>query len=76
MHCLKPDQAQSKFPVALMYQLINLFSKHSQIKTTASLLSYELSVNGEKKKSMKTGILLIKMEIAHFTMVKLEIVTV
>ena len=70
MRCLEPDQAQSKFPVAL-YLLISLFSKSSWIKTTASRLSYELGVNG-KKKSMKTGILLIKMNIAssfhtHFT---------
>ena len=28
---------------------INLFSKSSRIKTTASDLSYELSVNGEEK---------------------------
>ena len=38
-------------------------------KTTASGLSYELGVNGEKK-SMETGILLIKMDIAHFRLVK------
>ena len=40
----------------------SLFSKSSWIKTTASGLSYELAVNGEKK-LMKTGILLIKMDI-------------
>ena len=45
---------------------IRLFSKSSQ--TTASGLSYELGVNGEKK-LMETGILLIKMSIAHFTLV-------
>ena len=54
---------------------ISLFSKSSWIKTTASGLSYELGVNGEKK-LMKTGILLIKMDIAHFTLVNLEILTV
>ena len=51
------------------------FSKSSWIKTTASGLSYELGVNGEKK-LMETGILLIKMDIAHFTLVNLEILTV
>ena len=54
---------------------ISLFSKSSWIKTTASGLSYELGVNGEKK-LMETGILLIKMDIAHFTLVNLEILTV
>ena len=44
-------------------------------KTTASRLSYELGVNGERK-SMETGILLINMSIAHFTLVNLEILTV
>ena len=53
---------------------ISLFSKSSWIKTTASGLSYELGVNGEKK-LMETGILLIKMDIAHFTLVNLEILT-
>ena len=37
-------------------------------KTTASGLSYELGVNGEKK-LMETGILLIKMDTALFTLV-------
>ena len=46
----------------------SLFSKSSWIKTTTSGLSYELGVNGEKK-LMGTGILLIKMDIAHFTVV-------
>ena len=54
---------------------ISLFSKSSWIKTTASGLSYELGVNGEKK-LMETGILLIKMDIAHFTLVNLENLTV
>ena len=54
---------------------INLFLKSSWIKTTASGLSYELGVNGEKK-LMETGILLIKMDIAHFTLVNLENLTV
>ena len=54
---------------------ISLFSKSSWIKTTASGLSYELGVNGTKK-LMETGILLIKMDMAHFTLVNLEILTV
>ena len=45
-------------------------SKSSWSKTTASGLSCELGVNGEKK-LMETGILLIKMEIAHFNLVNL-----
>ena len=40
-----------------------------------SYLSYELGVYGAKK-LMKTGILLIEMDIAHFTQVRLEILTV
>ena len=54
---------------------ISLFSKYSWIKTTASGLSYELGLNGENKLN-ETGILLIKMDIAHFTLVNLEILTV
>ena len=38
-------------------------------------LSYELGVNGDEK-LMKTGILLIKIDIAHFTLINLETVTV
>ena len=69
MHYLKPD------PTKVNAQLpwISLFSKSSWIK--ASGLSYKLGVNGEKK-LMETGILLIKMDIAHFTLVNLEILTV
>ena len=51
---------------------ISLFSKSSWIKTTASGLSYELGVNGEKK-LMETGILLIKMDIAHFKLVNMRV---
>ena len=54
---------------------ISLFSKSTWIKTTASGLSYELGQDG-KKKLMETGILLIKMDTAHFTLVNLEILTV
>ena len=53
---------------------ISLFSKSTWIKTTASGLSYELGVNREKK-LMETGILLKNMDIAHFTLVNLEILT-
>ena len=45
------------------------------MKTTVGGLSYELGVNGEKK-LMETWILLIKMDIADFTLVNLEILTV
>ena len=51
---------------------VSLFSKSSWIKTTASGLSYELGVNGEKK-LMETGILLIKMDIAHFKLVNMRV---
>ena len=54
---------------------ISLFSKSSWIKTTASSLSYELGINDEKK-LMEAGILLIKVDIAHFALVNLEILTV
>ena len=48
---------------------ISLFSKSSWIKTTASGLSYEHGVNGEKK-VIETGLLLIKMDIVlHFTLI-------
>ena len=50
---------------------VSLFSKSTWIKTTASGLSY-----GEKKnkKKLETGILR-KMDIAHFTLINLEILT-
>ena len=56
--------------VNVQLRWISLFSKSSWIKTTASGLSYELVVNGEKK-LMETGVLVIKMDIAHFTLVNL-----
>ena len=68
-------KTRSKPKVNVQLRWISLFSKSSWIKTTASGLSYELGVNGEKK-LMETGILLIKMDIANFTMVNLEILTV
>ena len=45
------------------------------IKITTSHLSYELGLNGEKKVN-ENGILLTKMDIAHFTLVNLDILTV
>ena len=54
---------------------ISLFSKSSWIKSSTRGLSHELGVNGEKT-LMETGILLIKMDIAHFTFVNLDILTV
>ena len=68
MHYLKPD------PTKVNAQLpwISLFSKSSWIK--ASGLSYKLGVNGEKK-LMETGIL-IKMNLAHFSLANLEVLTV
>ena len=68
-------KTRPKPKVNVQLRWISLFSKSSWIKTTASGLSYELGVNGEKK-LMETAILLIKMDIAHFTLVNLEILTV
>ena len=73
MRSLKPDpRLQTKVNVQLRW--ISTFSKSSWIKATASGLSYELDVNGEKK-LMETGVLVIKMDIAHFTLVNLEILS-
>ena len=58
----------TKPKVNIQLRWSSLFWKSSWVKTTASGLSYELGVNG-KKKLMETGILLIKMDIAHFTLV-------
>ena len=68
-------KTRPKPKVNVQLRWMSLFSKSSWIKTTASRLSYELGVNGEKK-LMETGILLIKTDIAHFTLVNLEILTV
>ena len=73
MRYLKSDPNPKVNVCALCW--ISLFSKFSWIKTTASGLSYELGVNGEKK-LMETGILLIKMDIGNFALVNLEILTV
>ena len=56
-------KTRSKPKVNVQLRWISLFSKSSLIQTTASGLSYELGVNGEKK-LMETGILLTKMDIA------------
>ena len=49
--------------MSVQLRWISLFSKSIWIKTTASRISYELGVNGEKK-LMETGILLTKMDIS------------
>ena len=68
-------KTRPKPKVNVQLRWISLFSKSSWIKTTASGLSYELGVNGDKK-LIETGILLIKIDIAHFTLVNTEILTV
>ena len=68
-------KTRPKPKVNVQLRWISLFSKSSWIKTTASSLSYELGGNGEKKLT-ETRILLIKMDIAHFTLVNLKILTV
>ena len=68
-------KTRPKPKVNVQLSWISLFSKSSWIKTTASGLSYELGVNGEKK-LMEIGIFLIKLDIAHFTLVNLKILTV
>ena len=68
-------KTRPKPKVNIQLRWISLFSKCSQIKTTASGLSHELGLNGEKR-LMETGILLLKMGIANFTQVNLEILTV
>ena len=68
-------KTRPKPKVNVQLNWISRFSKSSWIETTAGGLSNELGVNGAKK-LMETGILLIKMDIAHFTLVNLEILTV
>ena len=67
-------KTRPKPKVNLQLHWFSLFSKSSWIKTTASGLSYKLGVNGEKK-LMETGIL-IKMNLAHFSLANLEVLTV
>ena len=70
MHALFKTRPKPKVNVQLNW--ISRFSKSSWIETTASGLSYELGVNGAKK-LMETGILLIKTDIAHFTLVNMRV---
>ena len=72
-NALSKTRHRSKVNVQLHW--VSLFSKSSRIKTAVSGLPYELGVNGEKK-LMETEILLIKIDIAHFTLVNLNILTV
>ena len=58
-------KTRPKPKVNVQLRWISLFSKSIWIKTTASGLSYGLGLNGEEK-IMETGILLLKMDIAHF----------
>ena len=70
MRALFKTRPKPKVNVQLNW--ISRFSKSSWIETTASGLSYELGVNGAKK-LMETGILLIKTDIAHFTLVNMRV---
>ena len=65
MRYLKPGPTNPTVNFQLRW--LSLFSKSSSFKATASRLSYELGVNGEKK-LMETGISLIKvdMHISHW----------
>ena len=65
-------KTRPKPKVNIQLNRISRFSKSSWIETTASGLSYELGVNGAKK-LVETGILLIKMDIAHFTLVNMRV---
>ena len=65
-------KTRPKPKVNVQLRWISLFSNSSWINTTAGGLSYELGVNGEKKKLMETGILLIEMDIAHFRLIILK----
>ena len=65
-------KTRSKPKVNVQLRWISLFSKSSWIETTASGLSYELGVNGSKM-LMETEVLLIKIEIAHFTLVNIRV---
>ena len=70
MRALFKTRPKPKVNVRLNW--ISRFSKSSWIETTASGLSYELGVNGAKK-LMETGILLIKTDIAHFTLANMRV---
>ena len=66
-------KTRHKPKVNVQLHWISLFSKSSWIKTTASGLSYEVGVNGEKKVNGNWGIV---NKNGHSTVVKLEILTV
>ena len=68
-------KTRPKSKVNIQLRWISLFSKSSWIKNTASGLCYELAVNGERK-LMETGIFLINMDMAHFTLVNLKILAI
>ena len=70
MHYLKPDP-KPKVNVQLCW--ISHFESLVGLRLLL-VVSYELGVTGEKK--VKTAILLIKMDITHFTLVNLESLTV
>ena len=70
MHALFKTRPKPKVNVQLNW--ISRFSKSSWIETTTGGLSNELGVNGAKK-LMETGILLIKTDIAHFTLVNMRV---
>ena len=63
---------RAKPKVNVQLRWISRFSKSSWTETTAIGLSDELGVNGAKK-LMETAILLIKMDIAHFTQVNMRV---
>ena len=65
-------KTRPKPKVNVQLRWISRFSKSSWIETTASGLSYELGVNGAKK-LIETEILLIKMDIAHFTLLNMRV---
>ena len=67
-------RTRPKSKVNVQLRWFSLFSRSSWIKTTASGLSFELGVNGEKK--LMEIVILRQMDIAHFTLVNLENLTV
>ena len=60
-------KSQNKAKVNVQLHWTSLFQKSSWIEIIASRLYSELGEHGEKK-LMETGILSIKMNIAHFTL--------
>ena len=68
-------KTRPKPKVNVQLRWISLFLKSSWVKTTASGLSYELGVNGEKKLNGNWDII-NKNGHSNFTLVNLEILTV